>query len=152
MHDIGKVGVKDGILLKPGKLTDEERIEMQKHPLYGAEVLRSVEHWLSDTGRNFFNMAIEIVMYHHEHWDGKGYPTGAKEQEIPLSARIAMIADVFDALTSERPYKPAYSFDVAISIMQQERGTMFEPLLLDEFLKDTDRLYECYSRFPHDFD
>ncbi|NLW12502.1 MAG: HD domain-containing protein, partial [Clostridiaceae bacterium] len=104
LHDIGKVGIRDGILLKPGKLTAEEFSEMKKHTDYGAKVLDVAEQQMKQAGRSLFKIGIEIVSSHHEKWNGNGYPRGLEGENIPLSARIVAIADVFDALTSKRPY------------------------------------------------
>ncbi|MDD3198307.1 MAG: HD domain-containing protein [Eubacteriales bacterium] len=145
LHDIGKVGVRDGILLKPGKLTDEEFTEMKKHTDYGASVLDIAEQQMRQTGRSMFGIGIEIVSSHHEKWDGSGYPRGLSGYDIPLSARIVAIADVFDALTSKRPYKEAYAFSTAVQIMQNGCGSHFDPQILDIFLSDLVRLEEAYK-------
>jgi response regulator RpfG family c-di-GMP phosphodiesterase len=111
LHDIGKVGIRDDILLKPDKLTGEEFAIMKTHTIYGAWVLRVAENNVQKGGRSIFKMAIDIAESHHEKWDGSGYPHGKSENDIPLSARIVALADVFDALTSKRPYKEAFSFE-----------------------------------------
>ena len=126
MHDIGKIGVPDEVLLKKGKLTAEEYSIMQKHVEYGVEILGSHESSL-------LLMAIEIVISHHEKWDGSGYPTGLSGKNIPLSGRIAAIADVFDALTSGRPYKEARTVDEALAILDSESGKHFDPKLVKLF-------------------
>lgn len=132
MHDIGKVGVKDGILLKQGKLTVAEFEEMKKHTVYGAQVLKTAEYNLQQRQkRSVFGMGIEIVLGHHEKWDGTGYPYGKKREEIPLSARIVAVADVFDALTSERPYKEAYTFEASFQMLAEESGTHFDPSIIE---------------------
>lgn len=127
MHDIGKIGVPDAILQKPGKLNAEEWQVMKKHPRFGADIIG--EHYDSD----LLNMAKQIALYHHEKWDGSGYPIGLSGEHIPLSARIVAIADVFDALTSERPYKKAWSFDDATQLILSESGKHFDPRLVKVF-------------------
>lgn len=145
LHDIGKVGIRDGILLKPGKLTNEEFEEMKKHTDYGARVLDVAEQQMKQAGRSLFKIGIEIVSSHHEKWNGSGYPRGLKEEDIPLSARIVAVADVFDALTSKRPYKEAFSFAEAIHTMQSGRGSHFDPTILDVFTSDLVRLEETFN-------
>lgn len=136
MHDVGKILVSDKILRKPGKLTPEEFEEMKKHATFGGDVVRQV---LSDvTDEEYVNFAADIATYHHERWDGKGYPKGLKGEEIPLSARIMAIADVFDALVSERVYKEAVSPTAAFIIMESESGTHFDPKLIEVFLRHKD--------------
>lgn len=147
LHDIGKVGIPDGILQKPGKLSKEEFEEMKKHVVYGAEVLRSAEKNLNAVGRSVFSMAIDITEGHHEKWDGTGYPYGKSELEIPLSARIVAIADVFDALTSRRPYKEPFSFDKSINIIKQGQGQHFDPNIVELVLLKQDRIRKAYDDF-----
>lgn len=146
LHDIGKVGIRDSILLKPGKLTPEEYNEMKLHTVYGADVLKQAQQNLKDDKR-MFQMGIEIVESHHEKWDGSGYPEGKKGREIPLCARIVALADVFDALTSVRPYKPAYSFDVSMQTISEGRGIHFDPLIADVFIANRKRVEEVYRKF-----
>ncbi|MFZ0665092.1 MAG: HD domain-containing phosphohydrolase [Acidimicrobiales bacterium] len=129
MHDIGKIGVRDEILRKAGKLTPEEMEEMRRHPLIGSEILGGL-----DAAPELMNLGAAIALTHHERWDGNGYPYGLKKEAILLEGRIVAIADVFDALTSERSYKPAFEVDHALSIMCEERGRHFDPELLDVFL------------------
>ncbi len=126
LHDMGKVGVSDNILLKPGRLTDEEFEEIKKHPVYASEMLSEI---------SFLKDAIDIPYCHHEKWDGSGYPRGLKGEEIPLAARLFCIADVWDAITSDRPYRKAMSFDKAVEIIVDGKGTHFEPKIVDLFLK-----------------
>jgi response regulator RpfG family c-di-GMP phosphodiesterase len=147
LHDIGKVGIRDGILLKPGKLTNQEFAEMQKHTSYGATVLRSAELNMQKYNRSLFKVGIEIAECHHEKWDGSGYPEGRKEEQIPLSARIVAIADVFDALTSTRPYKDAYSLAVSFDVIKEGRGKHFDPLIVDVFLSNRKKIEEVYHKF-----
>ena len=139
LHDIGKVGISDLILLKPGKLTDEEFAEIKKHTVLGAQTLKEVH---SKFGNNsFIEMGMIIANYHHERWDGRGYPTGLKGEEIPLAARIMAIADVYDALGTKRVYKDAFSQEKCIAIIQEGRGTQFDPIIVDAFLEITDKFY-----------
>ncbi|QDU60088.1 Cyclic di-GMP phosphodiesterase response regulator RpfG [Planctomycetes bacterium Pan216] len=132
MHDIGKVGISDNILLKPGRLTPEERKEMEQHTVIGGQTLEAAESLLHHD--SFLSMAKDICYFHHEKWDGSGYPFGYSGEEIPLSARITACADVYDALTSARPYKPAFSHERAVGIIAEGRGTHFDPTICDVFL------------------
>lgn len=136
MHDIGKIVVTDSILRKPGKLTKEEYEEMKKHASLGGRVIKDVLNGVTD--EDYLKFACDIVTYHHEHWDGSGYPNGLKERDIPLSARIMAIADVFDALISERCYKKPIPIDEAIKEIEKEAGTHFDPELIKVFLKYKD--------------
>lgn len=145
LHDIGKVGIRDGVLLKPGKLTAQEFDEMKKHAIYGAEVLRSAENNMRKSGKSLFGMGLEIAEGHHERWDGSGYPYGKKGQEIPLSARIVAVADVFDALTSKRPYKEAYSLEASYEILKEGRGKHFDPAIIDIFMANEKKIERLYS-------
>jgi len=131
LHDIGKVGVPDNILLKPGKLTDEEYEEMKKHTLYGEKTLDSTMKKIE--GDNFLAVAKEIAATHHEKWDGTGYPHGLVGDDIPLSGRLMAVADVYDALTSKRCYKVPFTHDNAKDIMLEGRETSFDPMVLDAF-------------------
>jgi HD-GYP domain-containing protein (c-di-GMP phosphodiesterase class II) len=147
MHDIGKVGIRDGILLKPGKLTTDEFDEMKKHAIYGADVLRTAESNITKKGRNIFQMGIEIAEGHHEKWDGSGYPYGKRGEEIPLSARIVAIADVFDALSSKRPYKEAFSFEESFDTILEGSGKHFDPEIVRAFELNKKRIFEIYNMF-----
>ncbi|MCL2081143.1 MAG: response regulator [Oscillospiraceae bacterium] len=129
LHDIGKVAVSDGILLKPGKLTDEEFEEMKCHTVYGAQMIDDAIRDLEDD--TYLRVAREIVIGHHEKWNGKGYPYGLEGREIPLSARIMAIADVYDALISERPYKKPFPHEKAVEIIMEGGGTHFDPVILN---------------------
>ncbi|WP_215396876.1 response regulator [Rheinheimera oceanensis] len=124
MHDIGKIGIADSILLKPGKLTAEEYQQMQQHPLIGAEIIGECDSEL-------LRMAKVVALYHHEKWDGSGYPHGLAGEAIPLEARIVAVSDVFDALTSARPYKQAWSIEETLQYMRTQKGRHFEPRLVD---------------------
>ncbi|MEZ9231466.1 HD domain-containing phosphohydrolase [Vibrio amylolyticus] len=131
MHDIGKIGIPDYVLGKPGKLDAEEWDIMQQHVKIGGDIIGDSESLL-------LQMAREIALYHHEKWDGSGYPHGTKGEDIPLSARIVAIADVFDALTSERPYKKAWPIEKAISLLEEEAGKHFDPNLVPIFVSKLD--------------
>ncbi len=144
MHDIGKVGVKDGILLKRGKLTAEEFEEMKKHVAYGADVLRTAESNIVKQRQSMFKMGIEIVEGHHEKWDGTGYPYKRSGTDIPLSARIVAVADVFDALTSKRSYKEAFSFEDSINYIIDGSGRHFDPKIIDSLKRNVDEFYKLY--------
>jgi HD-GYP domain-containing protein (c-di-GMP phosphodiesterase class II) len=133
LHDIGKVGVEDAILLKPGKLTKAERFRMQLHTIMGGDCIREIERRLGNC--NFLEMAREIALYHHERWDGKGYPTGMSGTEIPLAARIVAIADVYDALSVRRVYKEAFPHEQCVALIRDEAGKQFDPDLVRAFLK-----------------
>ncbi len=147
LHDIGKVGIRDSILLKPGKLTMEEHIEMKQHASFGEQVLRSAEENLQKKGRSLFQMGAEIAGAHHEKWDGTGYPRGKRGTEIPLSARIVAVADVFDALLSKRPYKEAYPLEMTIDILREGRGKHFDPVIIDVVLQNRKKLEDIYHNF-----
>ena len=126
MHDIGKIGIPDHILLKPGPLAGEELEVMRKHPEIGAEII-------GDHDSRLLRMAKEIALLHHEKWDGTGYPTGIAGEEIPVSCRIVAIADVFDALTSKRPYKDAWTTDDAVRCINKLAGSHFAPKAVELF-------------------
>jgi len=144
LHDVGKVGVPDGILLKPGRLTEDEWEVMKTHSEIGAETLREVrKKYVSNA---FVNMGIEIARFHHEKWDGSGYPEGRKGEAIPLSARIMAVADVYDALRTRRPYKEPFSHEESFSILQKDSGSHFDPLLIEVFAQLEDEIKELYSR------
>jgi len=135
LHDIGKIGIPDAILLKRGALTDEEFAVMRRHPLIGHEILR-------DSQSRFVQMGALIALRHHERWDGTGYPDGLKGEEIPLPARIVTVADVFDALTSERPYKRAWHPDEAFEYLKAHSGTFFDPSCVDALTGNQTRILE----------
>jgi len=134
LHDIGKIGIRDAILLKPAKLTSQEFQEMQHHVQYGLDIVKDI-HWLQD--------AADVIGGHHEKWDGSGYPRGLKHADIALAARIFAIVDVFDALTSQRPYKTPFALSEAITLMVGERARHFDPELLDVFLKHCQQWHEA---------
>jgi ribonuclease P protein subunit RPR2 len=124
LHDIGKVAIPDAILHKPDTLTDSERKLMAQHPVIGAEIVRGIE---------FLETAAEIVRHHHERWDGHGYPDGLAGEDIPLAARVFAVADVFDALTTERPYRQASTLAEARRMITAESGTQFDPTVVEAF-------------------
>ena len=133
LHDIGKMGISDSILFKPGKLTDEEFKIMKIHVKHGVDIIKDYA-WLKD--------AVDVVRHHHEKYMGNGYSTGLKENDIPMTARIFAIVDVFDALTSKRPYKEPLSLDRSIQILNEGKGTHFDPFLLEKFIKIVRALYK----------
>ena len=143
LHDIGKVGIPDAILLKPGRLTAEEREIMELHTLIGGDCLEAIQGRLKDSV--FMHRAKQIAYYHHERWDGKGYPHGLSEEEIPLVARIVAVADVYDALTSKRPYKDPMTHLESKAIIVSGSGTQFDPEVVDAFLRHEDK-FEQISR------
>ena len=149
MHDIGKVGIEDDILLKPGKLTDDEWLEMKKHPVIGADVLRRCESQVNQAGYSMFKIGIEIAEGHHEKYDGSGYPYQRKGREIPLSARIVALADVFDALTSRRPYKEAWPVEKALALIDEESGKHFDPDVIKAFKSALPKIMEVYDKHKH---
>ncbi len=148
MHDIGKVGIPDGILLKPGKLTPEEFEIMKTHAAYGADVLNTAEANMIKRGKSMFSEGIAIAIGHHEKWDGSGYPNGVSGADIPLSARIVTVADVLDALMSKRPYKEAFTFEKSVEIILSGRGTHFDPYIIDIFEKHLDLFRDIYADEP----
>ena len=138
LHDIGKIGIPDHILLKPGRLSEDELEIMRTHPTIGAQILADGD---SDLMRN----AAVIALTHHEKFDGSGYPQGLVGVEIPLSGRIVAIADVFDALTSSRPYKQAWSMERATQWLQQNAGSHFDPECVTAFLQDEEKLLQIHN-------
>jgi response regulator RpfG family c-di-GMP phosphodiesterase/HAMP domain-containing protein len=149
MHDIGKVGVRDGVLLKANLLNADERKEIELHPTIGGEVLRRCEAQMEAQGHKIFQTAIEIAECHHEKFNGSGYPAGLKGQEIPLSARIVTVADVFDALTSKRPYKEAWPIDKAIAHMKKDANQHFDPAIIEAMERSLSRILEIYNQYKH---
>jgi HD-GYP domain-containing protein (c-di-GMP phosphodiesterase class II) len=141
LHDVGKIGISDTILLKPGKLTTDEFALMQQHVSIGKGII-SKSKWLGD--------AQNVVENHHEKWDGSGYPKGIKALEIPIEARIFAIADVFDALTSRRPYKEPYSLKVGLKVIREDSGSHFDPQLVSLFVQIADSVYRDVSEQSED--
>jgi response regulator RpfG family c-di-GMP phosphodiesterase len=133
LHDIGKVGVPDVILHKPGKLTDEEFEVMKKHAIYGKDILQGAEDVLGST--SFLRLAKEVAYTHQEKWDGRGYPQGLKGEAIPISGRLMALADVYDALVSKRVYKEPFSHEDTVRMISEEAGTHFDPVMVEYFLK-----------------
>jgi hypothetical protein len=140
MHDIGKLGIKDMILLKPAKLTDEEFEEMKKHTIYGYEILK-------DSTIDILKMASNVALCHHEKYDGTGYPRGLKGEEIPIEARIVAVADVFDALTSRRPYKEPYEIERAVEIIEKDGGKHFDPKVVQAFKKALPEIIKILKKY-----
>jgi HD-GYP domain-containing protein (c-di-GMP phosphodiesterase class II) len=129
LHDIGKIGIPDNILLKPGRLTDEEYDVIKKHPVIGSNIIGHFNMWSDEE---------KIIRHHHERWDGNGYPDKLKAREIPFLSRILSVADVYDALTTDRSYRKKMQDDVAVKIIMENAGNQFDPEITDVFL----RLYE----------
>ena len=140
MHDLGKIAIPDNILLKPGRLDEGEFKQMKAHAQIGADILSNPQSQLVALARS-------IAITHHEKWDGSGYPKGLKEKEIPLEGRIAAIADVFDALTSERPYKKAWSVEDAVQLLQDESGKHFDPELVTLFVQELPKILDIKNKF-----
>ncbi len=137
LHDIGKVGIPDAILLKPGKLTPDEFEVIKGHSMLGGNVLTEIE--IKIKGQTFLTLGKEIAYYHHERWDGTGYPKGLRGEKIPLSARLVAAADVYDALTSDRVYKKAFTHEKAREMIMSRKGKHFDPDVADSFLaRDND--------------
>lgn len=139
MHDVGKIGVPDAILLKPGPLTAEERVEMQAHAERGRRILEG-------STSEVVQLAAEIAASHHERWDGQGYPAGLKGEAIPLPGRIVAVADVFDALVSDRPYKQAWPLERAKAYLREQAGQHFDPACVDAFLAGWDEVEDQCRR------
>ena len=138
LHDIGKIHVSDSILNKPGKLTDDEFMKMKGHTTAGYDILVNAKDLVPEA--DYLEEAQNLAAYHHERWDGKGYPNGLGGEEIPLSARIMAVADVFDALVSRRCYKPPFSYDTALTIIRDGAGTQFDPRIVEAFLNAKERV------------
>ncbi|MCM8766165.1 MAG: HD-GYP domain-containing protein, partial [Candidatus Omnitrophica bacterium] len=126
LHDLGKIGISEKVLLKKSKLNSRELAEIRRHPLIGADILRSI---------HFMKGILPFIIYHHERYDGEGYPFGIKGEDIPLGARIVAIADVYQALISDRPYRKAYTKKEAMQIIKKGAGTQFDPQIVKVFLE-----------------
>ena len=140
MHDVGKIGIPDAILQKPGKLDENEWLIMQKHPEIGAQIIG--EH-----NASMLQMARRIALGHNEKWDGSGYPAGLAGDDIPIEARIVAIADVFDALTSVRPYKKAWTVEDAVALIREQSGRHFDPQLVECFIRRLDEINQIRERW-----
>ena len=150
LHDIGKVGIPDHILLKPGKLTSAEFEIMKTHTTLGAHAILRTQRTLENG--TFLMFAKEIAKFHHERWDGRGYPEGLKGDQIPLTARVMALADVYDAVRSERPYKEPFSHEKAIQIILEGRGSQFDPQLTDVFLANQAEIQRIASTAKDELD
>ncbi|NHZ98240.1 HD domain-containing phosphohydrolase [Massilia sp. CCM 8734] len=147
LHDIGKVGVPDAVLLKPGKLSDSEFELMKLHTVYGRDAIAGVERTLGGSN-GFLRYAREIAYSHHEKWDGSGYPQGLAGDAIALSARLMAVADVYDALTTARAYRPAFTHETAVELIRQGRGEHFDPDVVDAMLAIEERFKAIAADFP----
>lgn len=144
LHDIGKIAIQDKILQKSGALNEEEREKINKHPVFGKRIIERIKQNMTD--HTFLEYARILAVTHHERWDGKGYPNGLKEDEIPLLGRLMAVADVYDALTSERPYKEPFSHEKAVAIILEGRGTQFNPLVVDLFVSVANEFDEAAKK------
>ena len=140
LHDVGKIAIPDAILLKPGKLTDEEFDIMRTHSLSGFEILK-------DAKNPYLKAGAEIALSHHERYDGNGYPNKVRGEDIHLYSRVTAVADVFDALTSSRPYKEAWPFEKAIQLIESEKGGHFDPVIVSLFVENIDQIQEIFNHF-----
>jgi len=145
LHDVGKIVVKDDILRKPGKLLDAEFAEIKKHTIFGEKIIDKIKR--NATEHEFLEHARIFAATHHEKWDGTGYPRGLKGTDIPLQGRLMAIADVYDALVSERPYKGAFTHEKAVEIIAAGKGTHFDPNLVEVFLEISDKFNEVANSF-----
>jgi putative two-component system response regulator len=145
LHDVGKIAISDKILLKPGRLTPAEYEEMKTHTLLGVQIIRKIED--TATSGDFLRHAEIFAGTHHEKWDGTGYPNGLKGRDIPLQGRLMAITDVYDALTSNRPYKRAFSHEESARIIKDGRGAHFDPVLVDVFEGVADRFQQMTDQF-----
>jgi response regulator RpfG family c-di-GMP phosphodiesterase len=145
VHDIGKVGIPDALLKKEGKLSDQEWDTMKTHPQIGADVFKNLRVALNAFDSGLYQVAEDITRYHHERWDGLGYPHGLKEHDIPLVARIVSVADVFDALSSKRSYKRAFTFDESVKIIIDASNTQLDPFIVQVFLEEIEQIKKVYQ-------
>jgi PAS domain S-box-containing protein len=155
LHDVGKVGIEDAVLLKPGRLDPQEYEKIKQHARLGGEALKAVDKQIKH--ESFLSIGKEVAFYHHEHWDGSGYPSGRAGEQIPLSARIVALADVYDALTSRRTYKSAMVHEEAVKIIVAEKGTHFDPDVVDVFEQCLDtfrriQMLESFKEHPESID
>jgi HD-GYP domain-containing protein (c-di-GMP phosphodiesterase class II) len=151
LHDIGKIGIRDSILLKPGKLTDEEFDEIKKHTVIGAETISEIIKSTS-TSKDYLNMARDIALYHHEKYDGSGYPCHLKKDHIPLSARILALVDAYDAITSKRPYKAAATHYEAVQRIISDSGRHFDPIVVNAFKRAQQAFNIINNKFHKDYE
>lgn len=150
MHDIGKIGIPDSILQKPGRLTPEEFEKMKEHPVIGGRIIKETFGHLFNG--EYESMAYQVAMYHHEKWNGKGYPEGLEGTDIPLCARIMAVADVFDAVSAKRCYRDAMPLEECYSIIESGRGTDFDPDIVDAFLENKYEVEKIYNNKPAGLD
>ena len=150
LHDIGKIAISDLILNKPGRFTDEEFKIMQNHTTEGKNILAKIEANAADMDEGYLKESMEMAHYHHEKWDGTGYPTGIKGEEIPLAARIMAVADVFDALVAERVYKKSFPYEKAMEIITEGSGKAFDPVVVEAFSHISKELYDERTRISKD--
>ncbi len=143
MHDVGKIGIPDSILLKPGKLTKDEFTTMKEHTLIGGKLLSGIDS-------NLCHLAEQIALTHHEKWNGKGYPNGLSGEAIPIEGRISAVADVFDALTQERPYKKAWTVDDAVHLLKREKNEHFDARIVDLFIDNLSKILEIKMKFAEE--
>lgn len=141
LHDVGKIAIKDSVLQKPASLTDDEFKQMKYHAIVGGDIFEFLEERIPD--KEFAHIAGQLAKYHHEKYDGSGYPCGLKGEDIPLVARIMSIVDVYDALTSKRPYKEPFSHEKAIAMIAKASGTQFDPKLVEHFINISNVMKEC---------
>lgn len=145
MHDFGKIAVTDAVLQKPGRLTDDEYEVMKTHTVKGANMIKENLAALEEPG--YITIAWQVARYHHERWDGAGYPDGLCGEKIPLCARVVAVADVFDAVSQDRCYRPAMSLDESFAIIEQGAGTQFDPLIAEVFLRMRDKVEAVFYQF-----
>jgi putative two-component system response regulator len=143
LHDVGKIKIPDSILLKTDKLNDDEFSKIKTHTIHGKNILESLQKKVPN--QQFLEYAKTLAYYHHERWDGKGYPENLEKNEIPLQARMMTIVDVYDALVSERPYKTPFTHEEAMEIIKAGRNTQFDPDIVDLFLSLSDKIKEIHE-------
>jgi putative two-component system response regulator len=142
MHDIGKIGIADHILMKPGPLSEKEYADIKRHPEIGSRIIGDLAH-----GSRLFELASTIALTHHEKWDGTGYPRGLRGEDIPIHGRIVALADVFDALTSRRPYKDAWPLDKTVAFIREQSSKHFDPQLVEQFLSRMPEIKKVMARW-----
>ena len=147
LHDVGKIQVSDAILNKPGKLTDEEFEIMKTHTTAGAEIISRAIDMVSEENSGYLKEAMNLAHYHHEKWNGQGYPCGLAGEDIPLSARIMAVADVFDALVSKRSYKDGFPFEKAMDIIREGSGSHFDPKVVNAFVNAQDEVHRVMNTY-----